>query len=112
MGNYDFQNDFQNDAARRNYEAAMNGKRRNGVDFFEKPYTWDEERPIDIKDTPITNFVPIPVPSTGGFADYSPLKKVLVIAGIVAAVALLGWIAYTFIMDGGFKYMGFGSSFW
>ena len=44
MANYDFQNDFQNDAARKNYDAAMSGETRKGVDFFEKPLTWDEER--------------------------------------------------------------------
>ena len=51
MGRYDFQNDFQNDAARKNYDAAMTGKRRKGLDIFEKPHLWDAERPCDLKET-------------------------------------------------------------
>ena len=99
MANYDFQNDFQNDAARKNYDAAMDGKARKGVDFFEKPLTWDEENPVHpTLDTPTMNIVPIPTPSSSRFADYSPLKKVLVIAGVVVAAAAIlllgGWLIW------------------
>jgi len=109
MANYDFQNDLQNDAARKNYEATMNGETRKGVEYFEKPHLWDEERPCDIKDTPTFNFVPIPEVGTGsGFSGYSPLKKVLVIAGVVAVVALIAVCAVTYFMDGGGDVTGFG----
>lgn len=109
MGKYDFQNDFQNDAARKNYEAAMNGENRKGVEFFEKPHLWDEERPCDIKDTPVNNFVPTPVINTGdGFANYSPMKKVLFIAGLAVAAVIVVFCAVTFFMDGGGEFQGFG----
>ena len=113
MANYDFQNDFLNDAARKNYDAAMNGETRKGMEYFEKPHLWDEERPCDIKDTPVNNFVPIPVINTGdGFRSYSPLKKALVITGIVAAVVLVTICAVTYFMDGGGKHMGLSNHFW
>ena len=107
MGKYDFQNDFQNDAARRNYEAAMNGEDRKGLDMFEKPHLWDEERPCDIKDTPINNFVPTPTISTGdGFATYSTGKKIAFIAGIAAVVALILVCTISFFADGGGSFFG------
>lgn len=114
MANYDFQNDFQNDAARKNYDAAMNGENRKGLDYFEKPHLWDEEKPCDIKDIPRENFVPIPTLGTGDtFKSYSLFKKIAVIAGIVVAVAVVGICAVTFFMDGGGKFMGFGTyPFW
>ena len=98
MANYDFQNDFQNDAARKNYDAAMSGETRKGVDFFEKPLTWDEEKPCEIKDSPRENFVPIPEINTGeGFATYSLGKKIGIIAGISLAVLVFIVSAVTFL---------------
>ena len=92
MGNFDFQNDFENDAARKNYDAAMNGKRRSGLDIFRKPHLWEEERPCDIKDTPRENFVPIPTIGTGDtFAGYSISRKISFLAG---AALVLGFIGY------------------
>lgn len=104
MGNYDFQNDFQNDAARKNYDAAMSGESRKGVDYFEKPHLWDEERPCDIKDTPTPNFVPIPTLGSGdSFKNYSLLKKIGIIAGVSVVVAIVVICAVTFFLDGGGK---------
>ena len=98
MANYDFQNDFQNDAARKNYDAAMSGETRKGVEYFEKPQLWDEERPCDIKDTPKENFVPIPEISTGeGFASYSIGKKIGIIVGISLAALVFIISAVTFL---------------
>lgn len=104
MSSFDFQNDFQNDAARKNYEAAMSGETRKGVEYFEKPHLWDEERPCDIKDTPIQNFVPIPTMDSGGhFAGYSLGKKIAVIAGVAVAAVIVIVCAVGFFMDGGAK---------
>ena len=104
MSNYDFQHDFQNDAARKNYDAAMNGEARKGVEYFEKPHLWDEERPCDIKDTPRENFVPIPTMSTGDtFASYSLIKKIAIIAAVIGIAALVVYCGVTFFMDGGGK---------
>ena len=98
MANYDFQNDFQNDAARKNYDAAMSGETRKGVDFFEKPLTWDEEKHCEIKDSPRENFVPIPEINTGeGFASYSLGKKIGIIAGISLAALVFIVSAVTFL---------------
>lgn len=113
MGNYDFQNDLQNDAARKNYDAAMNGQTRKGMEYFEKPHLWDEERPCDIKDTPTPNFIPIPTLGTGDtFKSYSLLKKIGIILAFTAVVAIVAVCAITFFMDGGGKFTGFGNSFW
>lgn len=104
MENYDFQNDLQNDAARKNYEATMNGHSRKGVDYFEKPHLWDEEKPCDIKDSPRENFVPIPTLGTGdAFKSYSLGKKIAIIAAIAAVAALVLYCGVTFFMDGGGK---------
>lgn len=98
MANYDFQNDLQNDAARKNYDAAMSGETRKGVEYFEKPQLWDEERPCDIKDTPKENFVPIPEISTGeGIASYSIGKKIGIIVGISLAALVFIISAVTFL---------------
>ena len=114
MGSYDFQNDFQNDAAKKNYDAAMEGKTRKGLDIFEKPHTWDEENPVNpIRDTPTMNFVPIPTLSTEGFSSYSLPKKILVISAIVLGAAALAYSAISFFRDGGFKTFGIqGKYFW
>lgn len=81
MVNYDFQNNSKNDAARKNYDAAMRGETRKGVEYFEKPHLWDEERPCDINDTPTDYFVPTPVINTGeGFSSYSLGKKIGIVA--------------------------------
>ena len=114
MGNYDFQNDFQNDAARKNYDAAMEGKTRKGVDFFQKPLTWEEENPVHpTVDKPIINIVPIPDIGAPDFKSYSLFKKILVIAGIILGIAAFGYIAVSCIMEGGFRYFGFqGNHFW
>lgn len=111
---YDFQRDLQNDAAKKNYDAAMNGEgTRKGVHMYQKPNLWDEERPCDIKDTPINNFVPTPTISTGDeFSSYSLWKKIAIIGGIAAAVVLIGVCAVTYFLDGGGKFVGFGDSFW
>lgn len=102
MANYDFQNDHQNDTARKNYDAAMDGKHRKGLDVFEKPHLWEEERPCDIKDTPRENFVPIPEVSSGSaFSEYSTGKKIAVIAGICIAVLFVGYCAVSFFLEGG-----------
>ena len=104
MANYDFQNDIQNEAAKKNYDAAMNGEKRKGIDLFEKPHLWDEERPCDIKDSPRENFVPIPTIGTGdSFSGYSTRRKVFTILGICAVVILLAVCVVTFFMDGGFS---------
>jgi len=103
MGRYDFQNDFANDAARKNYEAAMTGKRLKGLDFFEKPHLWDREKPCDLRETPCNNFVPIPTIGTGDtFAGYNPLRKIAVIAGLSIVTAFVLVCAATFFMDVGF----------
>ena len=114
MGNYDFQNDFQNDAARKNYDAAMDGKTRKGVDFFEKPLTWEEENPVHPQvDTPINNIVPIPTISTSGFESYSLPKKILIIVAIVLGFVAFGYAAVTYFLDGGFDFFGYqGNHFW
>ena len=116
MGSYDFQNDFQNDAARKNYEASMSGENRKGVDFFEKPHLWDEERPCDIKDTPRENFVPIPTLGTGdAFKSYSVGRKIAMIAVFAMVAALVIYCGVTFFMDGGGKVGTLGESpypFW
>ena len=105
MGRYDFQNDFTNDAARKNYEAAMTGKRRKGLDLFEKPHLWDRERPCDLRESPTNNFVPIPTIGSGDtFAGYNPLRKVAVIAGLTIVTAFVLVCAVTFFMDGGFRF--------
>ena len=101
MGSYDFQNDFQNDAARKNYEASMSGENRKGVDYFEKPHLWDEERPCDIKDTPRENFVPIPTIGTGDcFAGYSIGRKIAVIAGLSAAALFFAYCTASLFLEG------------
>lgn len=111
---YDFQRDLQNDAAKKNYDAAMNGEEpRKGVHMYQKPNLWDEERPCDIKDVPSAWFVPTPTISTGsGFSSYSLWKKIAIIIGVVVVVALVAVCAVTYFMDGGGKYMGLGKSFW
>lgn len=102
MAKYDFQNDFQNDTARANYEASMTGRRRKGLDLFEKPHLWEEERPCDIKDSPRENFVPIPTIGTGDcFAGYSLGRKIAVIAGISVVALFVAVCAVGFFMDGG-----------
>lgn len=105
MGNYDFQKDMHNDAAKRNYDAAMEGAESSkGVQMFEKPHLWDEERPCDIKDTPTDNFVPTPTISSGGeFASYSIWKKIAIIAAIVVIVAIVAVCTISFFVDGGWK---------
>ena len=115
MSNYDFQQDLQNDAAKKNYDAAMSGQSRKGVEYFEKPHLWDEERPCDmVADSPTENFVPMPTVNTGdGFSTYSIVKKIAIIAGIVIAVAVVGFCTVTFFMDGGGKIQGLGDyPFW
>ena len=114
MGNYDFQNDFQNDAAKRNYDAAMEGKTRKGLDVFQKPLTWEEENPVHpTVDTPINNIVPIPTISTTGFSSYSLPKKILVIAGIILGLLGFAWLAVSCLRDGGFNFYGYqGNHFW
>ena len=104
MADYDFQRDLQNDAAKKNYDASLNGENRKGVDFFEKPHLWDEERPCDIKDTPTENFIPMPTINTGdGFSGYSTAKKIGIIAAIAIVVIVIAVCAVTFFMDGGGK---------
>lgn len=101
---YDFERDLQNDAAKKNYDAAMNGETRKGVDYFEKPHLWDEERPCDLKDTPTDNFIPTPTISSGGeFASYSLGKKIAIIAAFAVIGILVAVCAITFFMDGGGK---------
>ena len=114
MANYDFQQDLQNDAAKKNYEAAMSGESRKGLEFFEKPHLWDEEKPCDIKDTPTMNFVPIPtIDSNDGFSGYSTGKKIAIIAGISVAAIIIAICAVTYFMDGGGKVQGIGGyPFW
>ena len=114
MGNYDFQNDFQNEAAKKNYDAAMNGEERKGVDLFEKPLTWEEENPVHpTVDKPIMNIVPIPTPSTEDFASLSLPKKILLIAALILGLAAFAYVAVSCFLDGGFKYFGFqGNHFW
>ena len=76
----------------------MSGETRKGVDFFEKPLTWDEEKPCEIKDSPRENFVPIPEINTGeGFASYSLGKKIAIIAGISLAALVFIVSAVTFL---------------
>ena len=101
MGRYDFQNDFQNDAARKNYDAAMTGKRRKGLDIFEKPHLWDAERPCDLKETPRENFIPIPTIGSGDcFAGDSMGRKIAIIAGLSAAALLVCYCAIGLFVDG------------
>ena len=115
MSNYDFQQDLQNDAAKKNYEAAMSGQSRKGVEYFEKPHLWDEERPCDmVADSPTENFVPIPTYGADeGFKSYSLIKKIALIAGVVIAAAVIGVCTVTYFMDGGGKIEGIGGyPFW
>ncbi len=91
------------DVARYAYEAAMDGdqeQHNKGVQIYERPHLWDEEKPCSFADTPTDNFIPTPVISTGdGFKSYSPLKKALVIAGAILAAGLILVCAVSFFAD-------------
>ena len=64
------------DAAREAYTAAMDGVQQKGVQIYERPHLWDEERPCSVMDTPTDNFIPTPTISTGeGFKSLSLAKK-------------------------------------
>lgn len=105
MGKYNAEgpgNQF-NDVARGAYDAAMDGNQEQynkGVQIYEHPHLWDEEKPCSIADTPTDNFVPTPTINVGdGFKSFSPLKKTLVIIGAVLATALFLACAITFFAD-------------
>ena len=105
MGKYNAEgvkNQF-NDAARGAYNAAMDGNQEQynkGVQIYERPHLWDEEKPCSIADTPTDNFIPTPTMSTGdGFRSFSPLKKALVISAAVLIGALVLVCAVSFFMD-------------
>jgi len=96
MSSYDFDNDRHNDAARRNYDAAMNGEgTRKGVHMYEKPHLWDEERPCDLRDTPTHNFIPAPEIETEGFSSYSLWGKISTIIGFSIFGLIMLVILYT-----------------
>lgn len=85
------------DAAREAYTAAMDGVQRKGVQIYERPHLWDEERPCSVMDTPTDNFIPTPTISTGeGFKSFSLGKKVAIIAGfiIIGAIVLACVISF------------------
>ena len=94
MSDYDFQRDLENSSARKNYDAAMNGEIRKGVELFEKPHLWDEERPCDIKDTPTDNFIPTPEMDSGGFSSYSIWGKISTILGFCIFAAIIFLVIY------------------
>ena len=82
MDNYEFEHDIQNEAARKNYDAAMDGEgTRKGVHMYQKPHLWDEERPCDLNDTPTDNFIPTPELDNEGFSSYSLWGKISTIIG-------------------------------
>ena len=110
MGSYDFQNHFTNDAAKRNYDAAMGETTTpKGVQMFEKPHLWDEERPCDLKDTPTDNFIPTPTISSGGeFSSFSLGKKIAIIAAFAVIGIIVAVCVVTFFLDGGASTAPFG----
>lgn len=91
------------DVARNAYSTAMEDtqeQHNKGVQIYERPHLWDEEKPCSFADTPTDNFIPTPVISTGdGFKSYSPLKKALVIAGAILAAGLILVCAVSFFAD-------------
>ncbi len=81
--------DQLDDAARDAYTAALDGKQRKGVQIYERPHLWDEEKPCSFADTPTDNFIPTPTISTGdSFKSFSLPKKIAIIT-LLAAVGVL-----------------------
>ena len=94
------------DAAREAYTAAMDGVQQKGVQIYERPHLWDEERPCSVMDTPTDNFIPTPTISTGeGFKSLSLAKKVAVISGLVIIGAIVLACVVSFAIEN-FQHLG------
>ena len=92
MKKYDFENDVQNNAARENYNAAMNGTERKGIAMFERPNLWDHIHPSVVKDSPWEKFIPMPTLGTGDtFAGYSVGRKIVFVAGAAVVLGVIGY---------------------